>query len=75
MPAMWRNNSTFVSLVRVHIYVNVCRGLNAPETVGQYAVIFIYKDGKHNLASSVVSNLSLSTVLLLLFYNSVYKYS
>ena len=34
---------------------DACRGLNAPETVGQYAVIFIYKDGKHNLASSVVS--------------------
>jgi len=41
----------------MHVYVCVCRGLNAPETVGQYAVIFIYKDGKHNLASSVVSNL------------------
>jgi len=43
-------------------------GLNAPESVGQYAVIFIYKDGKHNLASSVVGNLH-----LLFFFVSIFK--
>jgi len=44
------------------IYMCLCvciSGLKAPESVGQYAVIFIYKDGKHNLASSVVCNLYL----------------
>jgi len=53
----------------MHVRMCVCRGLNAPETVGQYAVIFIYKDGKHNLASSVVSNLHppLASVVVCLF--------
>jgi len=40
------------------MYVCVCvaSGLKAPETVGQYSVIFVYRDGKHNLASSVVGH-------------------
>jgi len=40
----------------MYVCVDACRELNAPETVGQYAVIFVYKDGKHDLASSVVSD-------------------
>jgi len=47
-------------------------GLKAPESVGQYAVIFIYKDGKHNLASSVVSKLNRSFFLVWFLSASLY---